>query len=349
MSRAPSGRRRRGVDVPPPSGLAAWPRWVWWLTGALAALLVLGGGGFWSYHSLDRLYPQELWKYYRAETPLGTGSVLYRNADGQLFLAPVADLTSARQLRDAEVATGVQEFVRDAIAVPGLVGVFATERATRSAEQDVIKVLSLDGGRVVARIRVEDAGEPLLPTLYASASGRYLALTSRDHTHVYYFDLTSGGPLLRGQIDTPPERMLWNRNGDVRAPSLAGQRAFATSPDGKLRAQVREGKRRAPECEEAKCEAAQELVIAPATIAGDNRAPIVLHGAFSSIAAEGWGPIPAQPAQQLYGRVVWSPDGSQVLFSALDGAEVRSYAIGVDGKTRPRLILPAGEALDWIS
>jgi hypothetical protein len=58
--------------------------------------------------------------------------------------------------------------------------------------------------------------------------------------------------------------------------------------------------------------------------------------------------VPTQPAQRFYGRLVWSPDGSQVLFSTLLEAETRSYAIAVDGKTRPRLVLESGEALDWL-
>jgi len=142
--------------------------------------------------------------------------------------------------------------------------------------------------------------------------------------------------------------MLWYRNGDLRSPALGGQRPFASSPDGKFRAQVRDGSRRAPECADAKCEAVQELIVSNATVAGSQRPPLVLYGAFSQFSAEGWGPIPTQPAQRFYGRLVWSPDGSQVLFSTLFEAETRTYAIGVDGKTRPRLVLETGEALDWL-
>ena len=74
-----------------------------------------------------------------------------------------------------------------------------------------------------------------------------------------------------------------------------------------------------------------------------------LYGVFSSVSAEGWGPLPAQPAARFYGRLVWSPDGRQLLFTTLDGAESRVFAIGVDGRTRPRLVLDGAEALDWAS
>ena len=43
-----------------------------------------------------------------------------------------------------------------------------------------------------------------------------------------------------------------------------------------------------------------------------------------------------------------APDGSHVLFSTLFEAETRTYAITVDGKSRPRLVLETGEALDWL-
>jgi Tol biopolymer transport system component len=74
----------------------------------------------------------------------------------------------------------------------------------------------------------------------------------------------------------------------------------------------------------------------------------VLYGAFASFSADGWGPIPTQPAQRLYGRLVWAPDGSQLVFSSLDGASANAYAIGADGRTQPRLLLEAAEALDWL-
>jgi len=142
--------------------------------------------------------------------------------------------------------------------------------------------------------------------------------------------------------------MLWNRNGDLQTPLVASQRPYASSPDGKLRAQVRAGQRRAPECGDPKCEAVQELVISSGTVAGAARPPAGLFGAFSQFSADGWGPIPTQPAEKLYGRLVWSPDGAQVLFSTLDGTDTHTYAIGVDGKTQPRLLLDDGEALDWL-
>jgi hypothetical protein len=166
---------------------------------------------------------------------------------------------------------------------------------------------------------------------------------------VYYVDTEAAElAVIPGQPDTPPERMQWNRNGDLLTPVLAGQRPYASSPDGKLRAQVREGKRHAPECGEAKCEAGQELVISSGTVAGASQPPAVIYGAFSQFSSEGWGPIPMQPAQKLYGRLIWSSDGRQLLFSTLDGADTRTYAITVDGKTQPRLVLDDGEALDWL-
>ena len=48
--------------------------------------------------------------------------------------------------------------------------------------------------------------------------------------------------------------------------------------------------------------------------------------------------------RRYYGRLVWSPDGRQLLFTTLDGAESRVFAIGVDGLTRPRLVLDGAEA-----
>ncbi len=328
-------------------GARGW--WPWALGAILLGLVAIAGVA--AYRALDALYPQELWKYFRPVPPLGSGSILYRTTDGQLFLAPLADPDSGRRLLDTTTPPGTREVVRDAVALPQgqRVAYYASELHEGQAERDRVKVISLDG-QVVRTVDVSAAGEPLRPAIFLSSSGRFLALTSRDRGHVYYLDLGADTPLTLGQPDAPPEPMLWTRNGDLRTPLLAGQRPFATSPDGKLRAQVREGPRRAPAClgEQPRCEAAQELVVSAATIAGAERPPVVLYGAFSAFSADGWGPIPTQRAERLYGRLVWSPDGTQLLFSALDGAEARTYAIGVDGKTRPRLILAAGEALDWL-
>jgi hypothetical protein len=78
------------------------------------------------------------------------------------------------------------------------------------------------------------------------------------------------------------------------------------------------------------------------------RAATLLYAAFSAFSAEGWGPVPTQPGQKLYGRLVWSPDGSALLFSTLDEAVANTYVIGTDGKSQPRLVLEEAEALDWL-
>src|SRR5262249_23057006 len=139
------------------------------------------------------------------------------------------------------------------------------------------------------------------------------------------------------------------RNGDLRTGPLAGQPAYALSPDGRRQAQIRDGVRRAPECgDQPSCETVKELSVVPATVTGVVRQGVPLYGSFADFSAEGWGPIPAQPAASFYGRLVWSPDGSHLLFSPLDGADSRVYAISADGRTRPRLLLQDAEALDWI-
>jgi hypothetical protein len=232
------------------------------------------------------------------------------------------------------------------------VAYIATDRRAGRPESEHLKVVGLDGAVRHDLVLGEAAREPLLPTLYVSRSGRYLALTSRDRGHVYYFDTVAGGPLVQGQPEAPPEPVLWHRNGDLRQSPFAGQAAYALSPDGKVRAQVRAGERRAPACGEAECEAVSELAVAPQTVTGAGQAGqggYPLYGVFSSVSAEGWGPLPAQPAARFYGRLVWSPDGRQLLFTTLDGAESRVFAIGVDGRTRPRLVLDGAEALDWAS
>jgi hypothetical protein len=342
------GRAARGMGF----GLRL-PLW-WVIAGVVVLLLALGGGGYLFYRSLDSLYPQALGKYFRPETPLASGSILYRTTEGQLFIAPVADTGQAKRLLDSGTGVGTTEYVRDATVLPGGKNVvyYATLRGG-PAESDHVKVVGLNGpngaGSGISRdvTLTPAAGEKLYPTVFASTSGRYVAVLSQDRGRAYYLDTTDGSVRV-GTPDAPPEGMLWNRNGDLRSPALGGQRPFATSPDGKLRAQVRDGARRAPECDEAKCEAVQELIVASGTVAGSQQPPVVLYGAFSQFSAEGWGPIPTQPAQRFYGRLVWSPDAQQVLFSTLYEADTQTYAIAVDGKTRPRLVLDRGEVLDWL-
>jgi hypothetical protein len=337
-------------DTSGPGLFARLPRWVIPTTLVLVLAALLGGGGYLFYNALDPLYPQPLWRYFRPNPPLGSGQVLYRDGDGQLFLAPLADLKNGKRLLDVEAAARSHEIVRDAVALPGgkHVAYFASERRDGGPEADRLKVVTLSG-QVVRSIPVsEQAGEPLRPAVFASSTGRYVGMTSRDRARVFYFDVESGAPLATGTADAPPERMLWTKNGDLRTGHVNGQTPFASSPDGKLRAQVRAGTRRAPECDEARCEPGQELIVAPGTIATGGTPPTLLYGVFSNFSSEGWGPIPAQPAMRLYGRLVWAPDGSQVLFTTLDGANSNTFAVSADGKTRPRLVLEAGEALDWL-
>jgi hypothetical protein len=325
------------------------PSWLKWSAVAAVLLLLLVGVVTLFYRQLDQLYPQEIWKYFRPRAAVGSGSVLYRTLDGELFLTPIDQPSKARRIRDSSTPASGREVVRDAIMLPGgkELAYYATELRPGQSETEYLKIAGVEGGSIRAVPIAVAAGEALRPAVFVSTSGRYLAVTNRDRTHFYYYDLAAGN-LVPGTAEAPPERMLWTRNGDVRTPHLLGQRPFATSPDGKLRAQVRDGKRRAPECGEAKCETVQELVISPATIAESSRPPAVVYGVFSSFSAEGWGPVPPQPAQRLYGRLVWSPAGDQLLFSTVDGAETRAYAISVDGKTQPRLVLENGEALDWV-
>jgi len=353
--RAQQLRPQRGGRLGP---LAAIPLWLLLLGGTLGLLLLLVGGGYYTYRSLDRLYPQELWKYFRPPAPAAAGSLLYRDGEGQLLLAPLSDPTRAQRLLDSSVGPETREIVRDAVVVPAAGGgrqiaYYASEKTGARPEVDRLKLLALapDGTpRIIQRVSLADeAGEPLRPLLFVSASGRYLALTNRERTRAYYFDVAGGGPLTPGQIDAPPEPMLWNRNADLLTPLVPGQAPYATSPDGRWRAAVRAGTRHAPACEEPPCEPAQELVISPATIAGSlHTPPAVIFGAFRDFAAEGWGPIPTQPPLRLYGRLVWSPDATELLFTALDEAQSRIYAITADGKTRPRLVLENAEALDWL-
>ena len=347
-------RRGRRVRQPEPArGPLAWvlgiPVWAR-VALALGIVLVLFGGGGWLYYrALDDLYPQAIWKYFRPAPPAPVGRLLYRDLDGQLFIAPLSDLPSAKRLLDPAAAAGGREYVRDAVYLPERkqVAYFATVRRD-TGEHDHLKVVDLEG-RLTHDVDVsEAAGELIRPAVFASTSGRYVAVTNRERTHAYFYDLGSSGALSALPFESPPERMLWTRNADLIQAPQPGQPAIAASADGKLRAQVRAGKRRAPECDDAKCETAQELIVAPGTVAGSQTPPTVLYGVFSSFSAEGWGPVPTQPAQRLYGRLVWAPDGKHLLFSTLDGAVANMYAIGTDGKTQPRLLLEAAEALDWL-
>jgi hypothetical protein len=352
-SARPGAARREGGSGDGPLGwLLGLPGWALRLAGVMVLVLLVAGGGYWFYRALDPLYPQEVWRYFRPAPALAEGSVLFRDMDGQLFLAPVAGPTEGRRLLDPEAAARGHEIVRDALALPsgpsgGQIAYFATERVPGQPDADRLKVISRDGAVLLNVPLDEPAGEPLRPALFLSTSGRYLGVTNRDRTRAYYFVLSASGPLTRGEIDAPPERMLWTRNGDLRTAHVPGQAAFAASPDGTQRALVRAGKRRAPECGEPRCEAGQELVVSSGTVAGSGQVA-VLYGAFSSFSSEGWGFIPAQLAQRLYGRLIWSPDGRQLLFSTLDGADSNSYAISTDGRTQPRLVLESGEALDWL-
>ena len=340
---------RRGGRAPAPATRVPL-RWLF--AGAVLLLALAGGGVYLFYRSLDSLYPQELWKYFRPLPPTASGNVLYRTTEGQLLLAPMGSTDQAHRLMDTGTDTGISEYVRDATVLPGGrdVAYFATLRGGAGAahiETDHVKVVGTGGG-ISRDVPLAPApGEKLYPTLFASSSGRYVAVLSQDRARGYFVDLASGD-VVTATPDAAPERMLWNRNGDLRSPALGGQRPYATSPNGKLRAQVREGTRRAPECDEPRCEAVQELTVSSASVAGAQRPPVVLFGAFGQFAADGWGPIPTQPAQRLYGRLVWSPDGTQILFSTVYETSTRTYAISVDGKTRPRLVLEDGEALDWI-
>ncbi|MGI8424158.1 MAG: hypothetical protein ACR2NO_08640 [Chloroflexota bacterium] len=331
--------------------MLAVPPWLRMVLVGLVVAMAVGGGGWWLYRAFDPLYPQDLWRYFRPAPAAPAGTVLYRDLEGQLFVAPLGDLKAARRLLDANAAAGGREFVRDAVFLPDKerIAYFATVRRDAGGEQDRVKVIGRDG-RQVADINVsEAAGEPIRPTVYASVSGRYLAVTNRERTRVFYYDLNTNGPLVPGEAETPPERMLWTRNADLRTPPLPSQQAFAVSGDGKLRAQVRAGRRRAPECEEQRCETTQELTVSLGTVAGSQLGGAMLYGVFSAFSSEGWGPVPPQPAQRLYGRLVWSPDGKQLLFTTLDGESTNTFAIGTDGRSQPRLVLANAEALDWLA
>jgi len=326
-----------------------WPGWVTGVVAAVLVLLVVGFGGWLYYRALDQLYPQEVWKYFRPAPAAPAGRLLYRDLDGQLFIAPLTDLAGAKRLLDPAAAAGGREFVRDAIYLPERqqVAYFATVRGA-TGEHDHLKVVDLEG-RLAHDVDVSEAAHELIrPAVYASASGRYVAVTNRERSHAYFYDLAGGGPLVAQPFESPPERMLWTRNADLLQAAQPGQAAVAHSTDGKLRAQVRPGKRRAPECDDPKCETAQEIVVSSGTVAGSQNPPTVLYGVFTSFSAEGWGPVPAQPAQRLYGRLVWAPDGKHLLFSTLDGEVANTYAIGTDGRSQPRLVLAAAEALDWL-
>src|SRR6266542_6825095 len=118
----------------------------WLIGGVVLLLLVLGGGGYLFYRSLDSLYPQEMWKYFRPETPVAAGSILYRTTEGQLFLAPVADPTQAKRLLDSGTGVGTAEYVRDATVLSGgkEVAYYATQRASQG-ETDHVKLVGIAG------------------------------------------------------------------------------------------------------------------------------------------------------------------------------------------------------------
>lgn len=353
-ARAIAGRRR--VSAPryaPPVGPLAWvlaiPPRLRVALGVLVAALVVAGAGLLFYRALDPMYPQDLWRYFRPATSTPGGTLLYRDLDGQLFLAPKGDAKQARRLLDAGAAAGGREFVRDAVFLPQRqqVAYFASVRGA-GVEHDHVKLIDLTG-KAIRDVDVSaTTGEPIRPAVYVSASGRYLAVTNRDRTQAYYYDLDAGGGPVAAPFDAPPERMLWTRNADLRQAYVSSQQPIAASQDGSLRAQVRAGKRRAPECDEQRCETAQELVVSSGAVNAAPRAATLLYGAYEAFSAEGWGPVPAQPAQKLYGRLVWSPDGKQLLFSTLDGDVANTYAISTDGRTQPRLVLEEAEALDWL-
>jgi hypothetical protein len=346
-----SGRPDTGGTPSGPFGwLADVPGWLLRTAVAVVLAIFLGLAIFGLYRALDPLYPQDLWRYFRPAAAIGTGSVLYRDLEGQLFLAPIGDVKSGKRLLDPLAAASGREIIRDALALPGgkAIAYYATVKRGSEAEQDRVKVIDLQG-KITHDISLEGAdGELIRPALYVSTSGRYLGVTNRDRNSFYFVDLQASNAFVQGDAGSPPERMQWARNADLRSGYVAGQPSYAASSDGTLRAQVRAGKRRAPECTEGRCETGQELVVTSGTPAGAGKDATVLYGVFASFSAEGWGPIPSQAAQRLYGRLIWSPDGKQLLFSTLDGAVTSSYAISTDGRSQPRLLLEQGEALDWL-
>ena len=124
----------------------------------VVTLALIGGAGWGAYSALDPLYPQELWRYFRPVAVAPTGTVLYRDLDGQLFMAPFNDLGTARRLLDVNAAARGREFVRDAVFFPDRqrIAYFATVRRDNEPEQDRVKVMGLDG-RLVADIPVSAA------------------------------------------------------------------------------------------------------------------------------------------------------------------------------------------------
>ena len=187
MVRRPTGRiskaNRTFIAAEPGGGfrerLRAIPLWVRWTVALLVLVVLPLGLSALFYRSLDGLYPQSLWKYFRPLTPAATGSLLYRDADGQLFLAALDGAREPRRIADPALGGDTHEIVRDAVAVPGgkQIAYFATERRT-SGERDVLKIANLEDGSV----RRADSGaaiEPLRAAVFASTSGRYVAVTSR--------------------------------------------------------------------------------------------------------------------------------------------------------------------------
>ncbi|HEX2186689.1 MAG TPA: hypothetical protein VHN78_14420 [Chloroflexota bacterium] len=377
VARQRGGRRgqQRSVAGAPP-GI---PRiWLWGL-GALLLFVLIAGGGMLLYRALDWLYPQELWRYFRPLPQATAGSILYRDLDGQLFLAPLRDLSQARQVAGRAGGAVGREVVRDAVALPDgkSIAYLATVRQAGQAESERLKIVGLDGTVLQDTPISGTVPDEIRSVIYRSVSGRYLAMTNRDRTQVYYYDIPAAGPLTSGQAEAPPEPILWYRNADLLTAPFRGQPAYALSPDERHRAQLREGRRRAPVCApDVECGQVTELLVSSAApsasvtggaggggaarAAGGDAVPgnagaaasggstVLLYGAFTDFSAEGWGPVPAQLAGRFYGRVVWSPDSAHLLFTTLDEVDMRLYTISADGKTRPRLLLQSAEALDWV-
>ncbi|HEV2126669.1 MAG TPA: hypothetical protein VGW38_28245, partial [Chloroflexota bacterium] len=114
-----SGVRRMGNT---PEGPLAWlvtaPSWALRAAAVVAVLLLAILGSYLFYRGLDPLYPQSLWRYFRPAAAADAGTVLYRDLDGQLFLAPLGDTNRATRLYDRSLPAG-QEIIRDAVGLPG--------------------------------------------------------------------------------------------------------------------------------------------------------------------------------------------------------------------------------------
>lgn len=317
---------------------------------ALAAVCLLGWG---VYALVDPYYPQELWRFFRPERWDPVGQILYRTDEGQLFLASAHSLSRPRQLAGASLGSPQparaaadgpappREIIRDATVLPDRqhVAYFASHVQEGRRASDHLNILSLSSGAVVLQIELPGP-QVAPPTVYASRTGRFLAVTDSSQNQFSYWDANTGQ-----QVDQPGEALQVERNPVVGPPLAGGQPAQALSPHGKLRAELRTGQRRAPLCPDAKCEVAREL-----TVLGQGSGPIVLFGAFPTISSDGWAFLPGYAGQRFVGRLVWAPDSRQLLFTTLDvdGGIPRVYAVAADGRTRPRQVLERAEALDWI-